>query len=161
MRIVFAVLIGVSMLLGLGFVIPFGPPWRSENPPMAWLQAGLAWVALAFDSALFLSLFHVAMPVVVVVLILLAQDTVFGWRLAVLIRERRSAEGWNMKSTKAKAIVALVATGATAGLIAAQTAVPMSPAAHGWVAVALAVLGTVSTTGAVYRVPNAPAEPKP
>ena len=38
MRAVFAVLIGVSMLLGLGFVIPFGPPWRSQNPGMAWLN---------------------------------------------------------------------------------------------------------------------------
>ena len=151
MRAVFAVLIGVSMLLGLGFVIPFGPPWRSQNPGMAWLQAGLAWVALAFDTALFLSLFHIAVPVVAVALILLTQDIVFGWRVAVLIGERRAGEGWNVNAY-AKAIVAA----ATAALLAAQTAIPMSTAAHGWVSVGLAALGAVG----VYTVPNAPADPK-
>lgn len=40
---------------------------------------------------------------------------------------------------------------AAAALTAAQTVVPMSPAAHGWVTVALAGLGAV----AVYAVPNA------
>jgi hypothetical protein len=156
---VYAALISVSLLLGLGFVIPFGPPWRTEIPSMAWLQAGLAWVAVAVDAALFLSLFHVPVPAVVGLAILLTQDVVFGWRVAVLARERRAGRGWNMKPY-AKAIVAAAVTGATAGLIAAQTAIPMSPAAHGWVAVALAVLGGVGgTTAAVYRVPNAPMEP--
>lgn len=46
----------------------------------------------------------------------------------------------------AKAVVAT----ATAALVAAQTALPMSPTAHGWVTVALAALGAV----AVYAVPN-------
>lgn len=50
----------------------------------------------------------------------------------------------------AKAIAAIL----SAALVAAQTAIPMSPAAHGWVAVALATLGAVI----VYIVPNAPAE---
>jgi hypothetical protein len=49
----------------------------------------------------------------------------------------------------AKAIVAAVA----AALAAAQTTIPMSTAAHGWVTVALAALATYG----VYRVPNAPA----
>lgn len=151
MRVVFAVLIGVSMLLGLGFVIPFGPPWRSESPGMAWLQAGLAWVALAFDTALFLSLFHVAVPVAAVVLILLAQDVVFGWRVMALVKERSEGRGWNVNAY-AKGIVAA----ASAGLIAAQTAVPMSTTAHGWVTVGIAAVGAFG----VYRVPNAPQEPK-
>lgn len=47
---------------------------------------------------------------------------------------------------------ALAAAG-VAGLTAAQTAIPMSTAAHGWVTVALAVAGAV----AVWWVPNAPA----
>lgn len=46
----------------------------------------------------------------------------------------------------AKALVAVVA----AALTAAQTAVPMSAAAHGWVTVALAAAGAL----AVYVVPN-------
>jgi peptidoglycan/LPS O-acetylase OafA/YrhL len=51
---------------------------------------------------------------------------------------------------------ACVAVG-TAALVAVQALIPMSPTEHGWVAVALAGLGAA----AVYRVPNAPAEPAP
>jgi hypothetical protein len=40
----------------------------------------------------------------------------------------------------------------TAGLMAAQTALPLDPVQHGWVAVALATVGAA----AVYAVPNAP-----
>ena len=62
----------------------------------------------------------------------------------------------------AKAIAAAAVTSATAGLIAAQTVIPMSTAAHGWVTVGLAVLGGIGgTTTAVYRTPNAPAQAKP
>lgn len=39
---------------------------------------------------------------------------------------------------------------AGAGLIAAQQAIPMSPVAHGWTAVGLAI----ATAVLVYRVPN-------
>ncbi len=49
----------------------------------------------------------------------------------------------------AKAIVAAV----SAGLLAAQTAIPMSDRTRGWVTVSVAVLATV----AVYAVPNTPA----
>ncbi len=44
----------------------------------------------------------------------------------------------------------------TAGLIAAQQALPMSSPAHAWVTVALAVLGAL----AVREVPNAPLPPR-
>lgn len=53
----------------------------------------------------------------------------------------------------AKAIAAV----ATAALTAAQTAIPMSAAAHGWVVVILALLGAL----AVYQVPNAKPAPTP
>jgi len=53
----------------------------------------------------------------------------------------------------AKALVAVV----TAALLAAQTAVQMSSAAHGWVTVVLAVLGAFG----VYQVPNLPAPVEP
>ena len=49
----------------------------------------------------------------------------------------------------AKALVAA----ASAACVAAQTAIPMSQTAHGWVTVALAAL----TALGVYAVPNAPA----
>jgi hypothetical protein len=85
----FVILISVSLTLGLGFVLTLGSPRRSEVPSMAWLQAGLAWVAVAFDAVLFMSVFHVAVPVWSVALILLSQDVVFAWRLWVLIQTRR------------------------------------------------------------------------
>ncbi len=85
----FVILISVSLVLGLGFVLTLGSPRRSEVPSMAWLQAGLAWVAVAFDAVLFMSVFHVAVPVWSVALILLAQDVVFAWRLWVLVQTRR------------------------------------------------------------------------
>lgn len=56
----------------------------------------------------------------------------------------------------AKAIVAGLVVGLTAALVAAQTAIPMSTAAHGWVSVGLAFLGAVGTPIAVYAQPNAP-----
>lgn len=83
------VLVGVSVVLGLCFVIVFGRPWRSDNPAMAWLQWALAAVALAFDAMVMVSLFRVAVPMWAVALILLAQDGVFAWRLAKLARTRR------------------------------------------------------------------------
>jgi hypothetical protein len=49
-----------------------------------------------------------------------------------------------------KAVVAVVAT----ALTTAQQVIPMSPATHDWVAVALAALGALG----VYLVPNAPKE---
>jgi hypothetical protein len=55
----------------------------------------------------------------------------------------------------AKAIVAALVAGLTAALVAAQTAIPMSDAAHGWVSVGLAFLGAVAVPVAVYAQPNA------
>lgn len=59
----------------------------------------------------------------------------------------------------AKAIVAAIVVGLTAALVAAQTAIPMSDAAHGWVSVTLAFLGAVAAPIAVYQQPNAPKDP--
>jgi hypothetical protein len=59
----------------------------------------------------------------------------------------------------AKAIIAAAILGALAGLAAAQTAIPMSTAAHGWVTTALAFLAAVGTPLAVYRTENAPSDP--
>ena len=85
----YALVVGTSLLLGLWFVIAFGPPWRSENPPMAWLQAGLALAAIAFDVVVLLALFRLIPIAWSGLLVLAAQDAVFAWRLAVLLRARR------------------------------------------------------------------------
>jgi len=88
-RFLYVALVSTSLLLGLSFVIPYGLPWRSDNPSMAWLQSGLGWVAIAFDTAVLLSLLNVVVPWWAVLLILLAQDVVFAWRRIVLVRTRR------------------------------------------------------------------------
>jgi hypothetical protein len=90
-RALFVALIGLSLGLGLAFVIAFGSPRRSANPSMAWLQVGLAWVAVAFDAVLLLSMFHIVVSLWLVAMILLAQDAVFAWRLGVLIQTRRKS----------------------------------------------------------------------
>jgi hypothetical protein len=58
----------------------------------------------------------------------------------------------------AKAIVAGLVVGLTAALVAAQTAIPMSDTAHGWVTVGLAFLAAVAAPIAVYQTPNTPKE---
>jgi len=87
-NMLYALLVGLSLSLGLAFVLTFGNPSRSDNPPMAWLQAALAWVAVAFDALLFLALFHVVPPAWAILGVLLAQDAVFAWRLIVLFGRR-------------------------------------------------------------------------
>ena len=86
---VFTVLIGASAVLGLWFVAELGLPWRSSAPAMAWLQAALAAVALAFDVALLLAMWRVVVPVWVFAAILAGQDAVFSWRVATLRNARR------------------------------------------------------------------------
>ena len=92
MREVLAVLILVSIGLGLRFVVSFGLPWRNEFPAQAWLQSGLAWVAIIVDTLLLLALFHVPVSAWAGVVVLVGQDTVFAWRLVVLRRNQRDAE---------------------------------------------------------------------
>lgn len=53
---------------------------------------------------------------------------------------------------KIKPYAKFVAALGTAALIAAQQALPMSPTAHGWVSITLAIFGAL----AVYGVENAP-----
>lgn len=79
----------ISFLLGLAFVLILGPPWRSENVTMAWLQASLAWVAIWFDGMLILAHFGLRIPTWPIILWLLLQDAVFGWRLWVLLGIQR------------------------------------------------------------------------
>lgn len=89
MTLVFALLIGASIALGSWFAWELGAPWRSGAPMMAWLQAALAWVTVAFDATLLAALFRVHVPPWVYGVILLAQDVVFGWRLVMLRRARQ------------------------------------------------------------------------
>ncbi len=63
----------------------------------------------------------------------------------------QAAQGGGVAVRYAKGIVAAL----TAGLEVAQTTLPLTPAQHNAVAIALAVLGAA----AVYLVPNKPAQP--
>jgi hypothetical protein len=92
MRVMFEILVGASVVLGIWFALELGRPWRSENPPMAWLLAAWAWSTAAVETVLLLALFRVAVPPWVVVVVLLAQDSVWVWRLVKLRRERRQSE---------------------------------------------------------------------
>lgn len=89
MRTVYADLLGLSILLGAGFIVAYGPPSRTENPRMAWLQAALAGVAVAFDIVFLLAVESVIPPAWIIFVILAAQDAVFGWRLVALFRARQ------------------------------------------------------------------------
>src|SRR5262245_25580776 len=128
---------------------------------MAWLQTGIAACSLAIDGLLFVLLLGHHPPSWVILMVLIFNDAVFSWRLVTLISEPK--EGPLMiNSPFAKAIVAAIVTSVTAGLIAAEIAIPMTSTAHGWVTVAIAVLGGVGgTTAAVYQVRNAPMTTQP
>ena len=89
MRLFFAGLFLASALFAAGFAVRLGPPWRSPEPVMAWLQASLAWVAVAFNSAFALTVLAVRVPAWLFAVILLAEDGVFGWRWWVLEKARR------------------------------------------------------------------------
>jgi len=83
------VLVTASIVLSLWFVLTLGSPRRSENPLVAWLLAAWAWVTVAFETLLLLSLFRVHVPLWLAAVVLLAQDGVFTWRLILLHRARR------------------------------------------------------------------------
>jgi len=84
------VLVAASAGLSLWFVLYLGPPWRSENPAVAWLLAAWAWSTAAFQALLLLALFRIVVPLWLVALVLFAQDAVFAWRLVLLRRTRRA-----------------------------------------------------------------------
>lgn len=89
---VFRVMVAISLALGLTFTITLGPPWKTQNPSMAWLQAWLAWIAVSIDAVLLISSFGVEIGNWVVGLILLGQDIIFGWRLWLLLKIRRETQ---------------------------------------------------------------------
>jgi hypothetical protein len=89
-RELFAELLIYSIILGGWFVVELGPPWRSLNPPIAWLQASLAWSAIVLDSILLLVLFRVHAPLWVYAVPLVMQGAAFTWRVIVLRRIRRA-----------------------------------------------------------------------
>lgn len=92
MRLLFALLLGGSILFAAGFALDLGRPSRSEAPNSAWLHAALAWAAVLFDASLLLALFRVHVPTWVFAVALLLQNAVFGWRWAALRRAAVSAE---------------------------------------------------------------------
>lgn len=89
MRVLFVALFLASALLASGFAVRLGPPWRSPEPAMAWLQGALAWVAVAWDVVWALVALAVHVPLLVFAVVLIGQDAVFGWRWWELERARR------------------------------------------------------------------------
>lgn len=90
MRYLLEVLVAGSIGLTLWFVLDLGPPWKSENPSVAWLLAAWGWVTVAFETLLLLTLFSIRFPLLLAALVLAVQDTVFAWRLVILRRARRA-----------------------------------------------------------------------
>src|SRR5258705_33899 len=82
-------LVAASIVLSLWFVLSLGNPRRSENPVVAWLLAAWAWGTVAFELLLLAALFRGHVPPWLAVVVLFAQDGVFGWRMVLLRRSRR------------------------------------------------------------------------
>lgn len=103
-RVVYVVLVGASVLLGLWFVVALGRPWRSELPSIAWLQTIVVSVAVAFDLVVLLALFGVATPAWGVALVLASQDAAFSYRLFRLRlarrEDRRAAEQSELEESR-------------------------------------------------------------
>lgn len=110
------------------------------------------WAALDHDPSTVpwtnLAAEYVPQPVTFAVIALLC-----AWipgHLTFAYRHNPPSEGGTMRYAKAWAAVV------AAALQAAQAAIPMSDAAHGYVAIALALAGAV----AVYAIPNQPKAPE-
>ena len=93
MRILFATLFAASAVFSAGFALRLGRPWRNREPVMAWLQAALAWVAVAWDVVWTALTLSIVVPIWVFAVVLAAQDAVFGWRWWVLETSRRHDRG--------------------------------------------------------------------
>lgn len=145
---------GLTALGCTAFVFVQGAPWRAQDRTMAWHLTATATAGALENYGLVLAalvLHH--LPLLPTLTIYTLSMVIIYWRLVLLLRARRVSMDLSKLKPYRKAIVA----GATAALTVAQTAIPMSTAAHGWVTVALAVLGA----GGVYRVENAPLPKKP
>lgn len=81
----------VSMALGLAFMIVMERPWHAPRAlrTMAWLQLALVATPIGLDSILLLVTLRVPPPIWLVILVLFAQDVVYGWRLLILIQAHR------------------------------------------------------------------------
>lgn len=88
MRDVNVALVAYCLAMGLAFIFALGFPWRSENPPMTWLQSSLAFVAVLVDGGLLLSAFGIHLTDVIIFVILLTQAAVFTWRITYIIKIR-------------------------------------------------------------------------
>lgn len=84
-----AVLLSGSIVLGVTFAALFGKPWKHREPRGAWLLTVWTYVAVALDLLLLAVVLRIHIPLWLPVVVLSAQDAVVGFRLWLLLRERR------------------------------------------------------------------------
>lgn len=134
-------------------VVLLGRPWKQPDPLVSWVLTGLAVAgavenANLFVAALVLHRLNLGATFAAYLLSAVVVDTL----LVLLIRLR-------VKGRRVNAYAKGIAAAVSAGLIAAQTAIPMSAAAHGWVSTGIALAGFVAVYG-LRNAPLPPAEPK-
>lgn len=95
MNMWYIALLGYASVAGLAFILFFGPPWHTNSPRMAWLQAGIALSSFGIDALLVLVLLRIIPPPWAILGVLLFKDIVFTWRLVTLLalhrKERRDS----------------------------------------------------------------------
>lgn len=84
-------LVAVGILLDLVFVGQMFPPWRSEDPVLAWILSLLALGYASFETVVLLSTFDVRIPIGVGMLIVAGKDGVLVMRMVQVRRSRRTA----------------------------------------------------------------------
>ena len=89
--IIIAGLIAVGILLDLTFVGLMWPPWRSHDPGIAWLLSVLALTGAMFETAVLLATYHIPVPALLALLVLVGKDTALVWRMVTVGRARNGA----------------------------------------------------------------------
>ena len=85
------VLVAIGILLDVVFVWQMFPPWRSEDPLLAWILSLLAVGYASFETVVLLSTFHIRVPVAVGLLIVAGKDGVLVMRMVQVRRSQRAA----------------------------------------------------------------------
>lgn len=81
-----------SVALTVMFLAQLGAPWRSEETATSWLLSAWGVVTLALELLILLALLRVPFPMWVALVVVLAQDGVWVWRMLHVRRARREDE---------------------------------------------------------------------